>query len=135
MKKSILCVVFLLLGILLAPTVLLGQTHASDEEIALGISATVKPPLPRSPAAPLPVSAWLNLSQGKIYFAFTEALGTLTVLIEDEDGEICAQYTVNGNAATDVVALPILASGTYKLSIVGGTGNQHLYLFGYFNIP
>jgi len=66
MKKVILCIVFLTLGILFAPVALLGQTHASNEEIALKESGTVKPPLPRGVPVPtvLPVSAWLDLFGG-----------------------------------------------------------------------
>ena len=126
--------VFLVVGILLTPTTLLGQTPATDEEIALKVATTIKPPLPRSLPVVLPVSAWLNLEKETISFAFTETLGSLIICIENKDGKLCARYRVNGSAATAVVVLPKLLTGEYKLSIVG-EGDSPLCLLGYFKIP
>ena len=137
MKKTILCVVFLGMGMLLAPAALMGQTPATDEEIALKEATTVKPPVARGLLAPVvpPVGAWLDLEKGIISFAFTEKLGSLTVLIEGKEGKIYAQYTVNGNAAKAVVNVPGLPNGEYKLSMFGKANNQQLHLLGYFYIP
>ena len=127
--------VFLCMGILLAPTALKGQVHASDEEIALKASGTVKPPLPRSiPVYLCPVQAWLNFTNGEILLAFAEDLGSLDVYIANASGQCCASYySVDGNDIDAVLALPNLASGTYRIHIVKPNGEP--YLYGDFVIP
>ena len=136
MRKLILSIVFLALGILLAPTALWGQTPATNEEIAIKLATTIKPPMPRNLPVPvlLPVSAWLNLEKETISFVFTENVGPLIIWIEDKGGKLCGHYKVDGAAATAAVVLPKLLKGEYTLNIMG-EGEKPLCLPGYFSIP
>ena len=109
---------FVFMGSLTSEAYAIGDGDNGTVIILTGEKEPPKPkPGPKSVTLPA-ITAWYYSSNGELRIQIACPQGTLLVCIENQNGAIVCQQTINGNLP-QVSLFPNLAPGAYKITICG----------------